>query len=324
MSYIKYDVKKLDLYEYYESPDDEYIYYINMNFHGPSSFFFDKNKKIIFGSRYYFNWNYETFINGINTILESITENDLDNATLIDDSVISICKWFVTYGHYMDEVFCLCDFQKRLSDSTNNNEYKVLLDYHTDNNIIKNYPVYKNYETIQNVLFGDNGFNAYSHRLKILKIKKLFLIKHDITDPMFHSFPIFPRDKILSTIQPIYPIYENIYISRGKAVHINRNLDNEDEIENYLVSNGYVAINPEIMDFNEFIHYIHNASNIVMTWGGAMTNMCYFKENANVIVLKSQSYEHENLMLFEKLIKTYNLNVRDITHQQNSIVIPFL
>ena len=44
MSYIKYDIKKLDQYEYYESPDDEYIYYININFPGQSGFFFDKNK----------------------------------------------------------------------------------------------------------------------------------------------------------------------------------------------------------------------------------------------------------------------------------------
>ena len=323
MDPLIYDVKKIGNYQYYESPDNEYVYYINMNFPGPSSFFFDKNKKIIFGSRYYFNWNYETFINGINAILESINETDLGNAILIDENVISICKWFVTYGHYMDEAFCLSDFQRLLTDSTNGNNYKLLLDYHIDNNIT-NYPVYKNYKIIQDILFGDNGFNAYSYGLKILKIKKLFLIKHDITDPMFHSFPIFPRNKILSTIQPLYQTYENVYISRGKATHLNRNLDNEDEIEQYLISNSYIPINPEIMDFYEFIHYIHNASNIVMTWGGAMTNMCYFKDNTNVIVLKSRSYEHENLGLFQKIIDNYKLNVKDITHENNSMAIPFL
>ena len=40
--------------------------------------------------------------------------------------------------------------------------------------------------------------------------------------------------------------------------------------------------------------------------------MIYLKENANVCILKSESYKHESIDLFSKIIKELKLNVNII------------
>jgi hypothetical protein len=322
-------LSRIGNYEYYETPDNEDIFYVNL--HRCASFFIKRDKTIIHGSRYY---SYpcsesEDFVRLSKNIVDNVTEQDIENAIFIGDKIISICKWFVTYGHFMDEAFALCDFQNQFQDKSS----KILLDYHTDNMVIKNYPVYSNYTIIDNLLFGNTSINAYSYGLQILKMKKLYLIKHAITDPMFHAFPTHPRNKILSKfsilsckslgITQFRPVFK-LFITRGIAKHMNRNLDNESEISNYLIINNYNIINPEDVSFEKFIRILHRASHIVMTWGGALTNMCYCARNTNIIILKSKSYEHEELLLFDKIIKTYHLKVNVVLHRDNKINIPFL
>jgi hypothetical protein len=177
-------------------------------------------------------------------------------------------------------------------------------------------------------------------------MKKLYLIKHAITDPMFHAFPTHPRNKILSKFSILYPRNKilskfsilsrkslgvtlfrpvfKLFITRGIAKHMTRNLDNEAEISNYLTQNNYNIINPEDLSFEYFVRILHKASHIVMTWGGALTNMCYCAMNTDIKILKSRSYEHEELLLFDKIIKTYHLNVNVVLHKDNKINIPFL
>lgn len=122
-----------------------------------------------------------------------------------------------------------------------------------------------------------------------------------------------------------YPaINDNIFITRGLARSNPRNLDNQYEIEEYLDSAGYTVINPENISLDEFINYTSNATTIVMTWGSAMVNMCYFKDNTNITILKSRSYEHETIELFQKIIDNNKLNVNVILHTDNKITIPFI
>ena len=316
-------MKKLGNYIFEETPDNQDIYYVNL--HRGASFFITRDKTIIHGSRYYSYNTCHSDAFSINnaSILNEITNEDLENAIYIGETIISICKWFVTYGHFMDEAFALCDFQHQFPSIIP----RVLLDYHTDNKIVTNYPVYPNYVTIDNCLFDNTSINAYSYGPSILKMKKLYLIHHNITDPTFHAFPPYPRNKILSkTIQYTMPIQRHLrlFITRNNAIHMNRNLDNELEIEQYLNANKYISLNPEEVSFGNLINNLHKATHIVMTWGGALTNMCYCSPNTQVIILKSKSYEHENLLLFDKIINTYQLNVRVVIHTDNCISIPFL
>ena len=194
-----------------------------------------------------------------------------------------------------------------------------MLDYHTDNEIVKNYPVFKNYNTIDNYLFGENSINAYNYKKCILKTNKLYLLQHYITDPSFHSFPIYSTNKLLNSISSQTYDFKNIYIGRGTSLHLNRNLDNEQEIIDTLLLKNFTIVNPEIISYEIFVNMVKNADNIIMTWGGALTNMIYFKENANVYILKSKSYEHESIELFRKIITTYKLNIEIILHENNKI-----
>jgi hypothetical protein len=319
--------KKNGDYEYYETPDDQDVYYVNIHRH--ASFFMTRDKTIIHGSRYYsYNHEYEHFAGFNQQITDAITEEDLENAIAIGDQIISICKWFVTYGHFMDEAFALCDFRDHFPVPST----KVLLDYHTDDAVIENYPVYSNYKIIDGLLFGKDSVNAYSYGLNILKMKKLYLIRHAITDKTFHAFPMYSRNKILHKILPLprnlmkhilRPMVK-LFITRGFAKHINRNLDNESEIALYLTQNNYTIINPEEISFDQFVRSLYKATHIVMNWGGALTNMCYCSPQAKITILKSRSYEFEKMDIFHPIIQTYLLNIHVVLHKNNQIEIPFL
>ena len=355
--FLKTDYKKLDNYEYIETDDNENIYYINLHF-TYLSLFFTKNKKILYYSKW-FTGNIHHFITHYDDIIkilkiinikhtsnnisfnsdsDSDSDNDMhndinntsnirnnigniNNFNIIDigSNIISIQKWFQTYGHFKDELFSLADFTNKLQNiNTNTNiNYTPFVDFPTDNLIVK-FPV-TNYNIIFNYIYDDNAINAYNYGKTILKMKKVFLIKHTFNDPTFHSFPNNITNKIISKITDFKFHYHNIFITRGIATHLPRNLTNQNEIENYLISIDFKSINPELIEYNTFINYVKNANNIVMTWGGSLVNMIYFKENTNVFILKSQSYADENINLFNKIINNYKLNINIIDSENNII-----
>ena len=202
---------------------------------------------------------------------------------------------------------------------------KCLLDYHTDNELIKNLPVSSNYKLVDAYLFKNESVNAYDYKKKVLRMNKLFLLRNQFNDELFHSFPLYSRNVILNNINKNFNLIgTKLYVSRGKALHLPRNLDNEPEILDYAIENGYKEINPENVSLDEFVCNVNAANKIIITWGSALTNLVYCKENTQVIILKSKSYDSENIQLFMKIINTYKINIRIISHENNKINIPFL
>jgi hypothetical protein len=315
------NIQKIGDYEYYETLDDE-IYYINTIHFFNAGFFINKHKQIIFESRYYHTCDFATHLKTTLHTLNYINESDLHNSVFIDKNVLSISKWFVTYGHYVDEAYNLCDVQNKFL--LNNISCKVLLDYHTDNEIMKHCPFNTNYKLIDNYLFDKTSVNAYIYGKTLLKMDKLFLIKHRYLDKTFHLFPKYARNKIMDKILNNNLHNKNVFITRNQALHMSRNLSNEPEISSYLQEHNFMLFNPEKISIDIFIDNVRNSDNIVMFWGGALTNMVYFKQGANVIILKSKSYEKESIELFRKIIDANNLNVKIITHVNNEIMMPFL
>jgi len=322
----RHNSKKLGVYNYFETYDGEDVYYMNHTF--GSEFFLDKDKKLLVHSNYQYEYftsmGEEQTINYIKRILDyvnCINDSFFENAILINNEVSAVGKWFDTYGHFSDEVFSLCDFNNELLLSENK-EATPIINYQVINST-------KNYELLGNYLFDGKLINTSVYGWNIIKFKKLRLLPNFFSQYAFHSFPRFSRDKVLSKIYEKTKNHNdtnnnNIFITRGIAISNQRNLDNQCEIETYLKSNGYIVINPENILLDEFINYISNANNIIMTWGSAMVNMCYFKDNTNVTILKSRSYEAEPLNLFQKIITRYNLNVNVILHNDNKISIPFI
>lgn len=311
----------LDEYRYFKTLENEDIYYINLWNNGGYYMFIDKNKKILFLSRYIFDnaqWLLENLENIIN-FLNTIDLSDCNNIIDIGTNIIAIQSWFITYGHFKDEIFNLSNFYDKIS--TNGYDYKILLDYHMDNELIKHYPFNNNYNIIKNYLC-DNSINAYTYKRKLLKMRNVHLIENGYNSSTFHSFPYNITQKILSKIDnTIYPqlFHNDVFISRNKALHMPRMLDNLNEIEDYFISKNFISVNPEILTYEQFINSIRNANRIIITWGGALTNLIYLKPNTQVIILQSKSYEHETIDLFNKIINTYKLNIKIIRHTNNMV-----
>ena len=207
----------------------------------------------------------------------------------------------MTYGHFKDEIFNLCNFYELF----NNKKYKVLMNYESQNNM--NYST-DNYDKIKNMLFNDQNFiNAVNFNCNVIKIKKLILIKHTIDSPMFHMFPQNVTNKIFSKINNVDVNFnKNVFITRGQALHMPRNLSNQSEIEQYFKNINYNIINPEITELELFINSIKNAENIYVTWGGAMVNLCYVNKKSNIFLLQSLSYIKEDIFQIFKFLKNYN------------------
>jgi hypothetical protein len=155
------EYKSIDGYKYYESRDTEYVYYIpNSCRYG--GIFIDKNKKILFNSRY-FNFFPSHLKNFLQYILPFLNELDLDSSRYIDKNIIAITKWFNTYGHYKDEIFNLYNFSEKINTITSD-EYTCLVDFFTESNI--NYSM-DNYQLLNNYLFENNIINANNSILKM-------------------------------------------------------------------------------------------------------------------------------------------------------------
>jgi len=332
---VKDNINSLDEYIYYQTDDDEYIYYVNMYYNSPSvietrpvhfnaaSFYMDRNKNIIDYSRNIFmsdefNEKPETY-----NILNKITDEELDNAIYIGENIIGITKWQILYGHVHDELYLLYDFYNKINKNSDI-KYTVLYEFANNNDVFK-YP-YTNIEMLNSYLFDDiNTINPYIYKYNIIKMRKVMIIRNLISDNIFHSFPYNANNKILSKINNNNINNKNVYISRGKCLHHpKRNFYNENEIKQYLLDNNYIVINPENMNINDFINNVRHADNIVITWGSALTNMVYLKKNTNVYILKAEGYNHEPFSFFEKIAKNYSLNINIIYNVNNKIEIPFL
>jgi capsular polysaccharide biosynthesis protein len=238
---------------------------------------------------------------------------DFNKAFDIGNNVIAIQQWYYAYGHFMDENFNLFDFHSQIK-KIYNLDFKILNDYSND-------VAYKNYPFISNVLFGNNHINSFHYDKKILKFKNLFLIKHKITMPTFHKFPLTAKNHILNFIQNNNSSNNDkigCFITRGIATHLPRNLDNQNEIEDFFNSKqNFCVINPEKITICDFINTIQNKNIIVITWGSALVNLLFLKPQTNVIILKSKSYEHESIELFKHIIKDLNLHI--LVHENNMI-----
>jgi hypothetical protein len=282
------ELKTLSEYAYYQGNGD--FYYISS-----LNVIVDSNKNIIYDS----NISLTTNTDFLNFVKRGIHSIDLNKYDCTYENVIYIQHWFMTYGHFMDELFNLYNFHSLFSNAN----YNVLINYKKPNHIEYSFD---NYKKLSDLLFEPNKcINALENN-NITKLSNLILIKHHLNSPMFHIFPKVAINKILSRISnDNINFNKNIFITRGKAGHLPRNLDNQSEIEQYFLSINYNVINPEIMDIELFINTIKNAENIYITWGGAMTNLCYVNPNSNIYLLQSLSYRNENLFSIFKFLRNY-------------------
>lgn len=308
-------------------------YYINT-----INSWFDSDLKLLL----FTNWWYETHITNflvhINMFIKFTHTVDISKYKLLpnENNYIAIQKWFNTYGHFLDETFCLYDFIA--NDSIGNMPF-FSFPLETEQNL---YGV-SNYKEISMLLFGNNFYNSINSPVKV---ENLTLIVHGYNEPTFHLFPVKPVTYIINNIimnnyEQMSNNYQHIsdyfihndsvnkdsvndsndilFITRGIATHIKRNLDNQFEIENFLKEKNITIFNPENDNFKNLVRILQQYDKIIITWGSALVNLIFCKPFTEIIILKSKSYEHETIHLFNKIIEQRKLKITIITSIDNKI-----
>lgn len=99
-----------------------------------------------------------------------------------------------------------------------------------------------------------------------------------------HSFiPGYLREKFLKIDKSIPPSNRNIFIARPKGV--NRPIENEEELLELVAANGYETVTMECMTHYEQAELFHNASSIITSHGGALTNVVYCRPGTEIVEL---------------------------------------
>lgn len=98
-------------------------------------------------------------------IMNMINNVDICNYHDMGRDIVSIEKWFPTYGHFKDELFNIADY---ININTHTN-CRALLDYST-------IAGHENYPIVSNLLLPTN-INSREHDITI-KINRLILIAH--------------------------------------------------------------------------------------------------------------------------------------------------
>lgn len=295
----------IDLFNYLSYKNNFCYYYKKMNI------WLDNELKLLPYSNWWCNTDLKRFIENINNYLIIIKNINIDNAIYKEGEYISITKWFVTYGHFLDEVFTIKYFQTK-------NDFKnkiPLISFNIDNNNIYGN---KNYKDYCDLLFN----KYYDVDENLIKVNNLIIIKHLYNDTYFHSFPLEVSNYICNKLiyQQINPMDKYIFITRGiDPPHLKRNLSNKNEIEKFLLDKNIDIFNPEEHSIITLIKKIKSYNYIIITWGSALTNLCFCNENSNVIILKSLSYEHETINLFNKIIDSRKLKIQ-VLDSINNIV----
>jgi len=298
---------------------NEVLFYDNL-----MNIWLDNNLKLL----PYSNWWYKTdiirFLAHINRYLNRIKNIDINNYQTEESNFIAIQKWFNTYGHFLDELICLKEYNQ-----TNNLIYKPFISFPLEDYEVESVKYASlNYKIICKSIFDNNYLNVFSNK-KIIKVNGLILLKHEFIEHTFHHFPLLISNEILSKCDKQHDILnvntnDILFLTRGIACHMPRNLDNQLEIEEYLSKKNVKVINPELIKFEIFVNLINSYKNIIITWGSALVNLIFCSENTKIKILKSKSYEHETIDLFNKIINERNLEIEIITHQNNKIEPSFI
>lgn len=239
-----------------------------------------------------------------------------------EGNALAIQTWFITYGHYHDEVYALADFLRETEFNL-----RPVVDYPPSDNMLLNYKTSINYERIQSLILGPKGCNLFEAGMNPVSLDGGIVIDHLIDSPTFHLFSTDIRASVVSksqVFQPSIPPY--CFLSREQATHLPRNIANQKEVEDACKRLEIPVVYPEYLSFDRLVRQLNATKGIIITWGGSLTNLVYLKHGAKVVVLKSSSYRHENISLFDKIIMQRGLKivVIDTSEDGNEVDVPAL
>jgi hypothetical protein len=292
------------------------LYYSSVRNKDHSGVFFDQFGKLLFSGRYYLS-HLNAFLDCIDNCLDKISTYRIENAIDVGKNYVSIEKWFVSYGHFKDELYSLANF---LSTSDEYKNYRPFFDFPSDDFLNTEKFIFNpNYTRIKNLIFEDNYLNTYDCESTLVRLENLVLIENRFDSLCFHSFPAQISNKIKNKVLPIDIGFgpKRVFLTRSSSY---RDIHNKFEVERFFSENGFLVINPESISYDDLLYYLKDVNFIAMYYGSAMTNLVYAPAGANVYVLKAESYANENLNLWKKMIEEYKLNFLVINSIENKIL----
>lgn len=300
----------------YRDLEGEELFYINRMISRAGPLVLDSEGRIVPESNVMLGYHH-LLIEHIHGFLQLLRSVPLEQATTaFNGPSIAIQSWFITYGHFHDEVYALADFLH-----TREGKATAILDYPPSDSMHLNYQTSTNYERLQMLALGRSACNVFEAGSVPVKLAGLSLISHMIDAPTFHLFPEKIRETLVcraSGYQPHSP--EAIFVSRQIAKHLPRNIANQDKLEDVCRFSGIPVCYPEQLSFDRLVRRLNAARVIIITWGGALTNLVYLAKGASVLILKSKSYSHETLELFNKIIQQRSLKINVIESNNENII----
>ena len=183
-------------------------------------------------------------------------------------------------------------------------------------------------------------YNFQKESLELLGIKKDQIISSDeykhvkadciyaTSHPCYH-FPIKVKKWSLNYLNKSYSVspykkkFKKIFLDRNQFKLINldnlerykdyRVLINENEIKNYLISEGFNIIEPEKYSFKEQVKIFSSAEIVIGLYGAAMMMLSFCKKNTKVLEIKPElgGNEFKNISKLMKL-KHKQINLKPI------------
>lgn len=306
-------LSKIDIYDYVHI--DVPVYYIGIFDGRDGAVFFDGDRKLIHGSRYYLT-HLHSFLDHIDTCLSNIRSVDVAKARYLGDGFVCVEKWFYSYGHFKDELYTAANFLQVKAE----NWRKVILDYPTDDRLdTSTFTHNKNYKEIENLALGHRGQNMYDLGPNAFLLTNVLLVLNGFSSEPFHSFPKAVAEKIKQgAVSGRTSLRKkNIFLTRSASY---RDIANKEIVEAHCRAIGYEIINPEYLSYSDLVHALGDADRVIMYYGSAMTNLVYLPEGCRVTILKAASYRDETLALWSKVISQYSLLV-DVVDASSANVI---
>ena len=289
-----------------------------------NNYYIISNKSIIDFKTYLSIYNYEKF--NFKLIENNLFENIDGEIIQVNEKVINSDRAYKYFKEQLkdvkiiyNEIFINYKKEKDIinvfTNNTNNTKYEcdILLDCTYNQLGLSKYNYTYEltcsllYKKIQNTNF--DAITIMDGKFSSLYPREINNLIYTLTDVEFT--PIISSKKFKDILE--YKLSE--------ALHLPRNLNNQEELEQYFESKTYCVINPEIMNIELFINHIKNVENIYITWGGSMVNLCYVKPNTNIYLLQSLSYKQEDIFSIFKFLRNYtNLYVIKCNNDNNIII----
>lgn len=283
--------------------------------------FVDATRRIAITSRYFMH-DPITLAHNVEDLVAAVQSVDISRSEELPGKVLATEKWHHSYGHLHDELFALNSARDRLDPRREMIPLTDFLAYDSHGTVQSGS---RNLRQMAAVLSPAGTINSQDLGAVALRLRSALIVGHRISCPSFHEFEPRVAQGALESIEvsggrAAAEPGGALFLTRGAATALPRNLSNQAEIERLLQDASFRVVNPELIDFFELMTVVSQSPSIVITWGSALTNLAYAPTGARVCILQSDSYQEESFeILFSRIVHSRDLQVTVLASEDNIV-----